>query len=116
MSNKHKSLPSDFQSYLGGVFWQQWEEDFGGDPAAALKGAGYPSGINSPASQSMSELFKWIEKSSELKSKFPNLDLFYDYEADGLTILEFLVLTKRFMDGNTNAFESSEVKSDSSEA
>lgn len=98
------SPPTEFLSYLGGVFWQQWEEDYNGDPAKALLAAGYPSGVDSDASKSLSELLQWIESNSEVLKRLPALDQFYDYEADGFTLLEFLVLTKRFIDGDISAF------------
>lgn len=105
MSCDRDNPPTAFLSYLGGAFWQDWENHFSGNPAVALRAAGYPDVPHSQASTEMAALLKWIEDISEVEAKLPQLKSFYDYEADGLSLLEFLVLTKKFMDGNTNVFE-----------
>lgn len=97
--------PTEFEAFLGGVFWQQWEGAYDGDPAKALAAAGYPSGPESEASKSLSSLLKWIEVQADVEDKIPILNQFYDYRSENMTSVEFLVLVKRFIDGDLHAFD-----------
>lgn len=96
--------PKNFETFLGGVFWEGWEEFYDGDPAKALAAAGYPSGPDSEASKSISELLKWIEFQSGIDDKVPIIKQFYDYQSNGMTVLEFLLRTKNFIEGGGSSF------------
>ena len=105
MEKDANQVPTEWDSYLGAVFWQQWEDEFDGDPVEALRSAGYPADNEHGASKAMADLLSWIEEQSDIKSKIPRLQLLYDYEANGMNLLEFLVLTKNYIDGNRHAFK-----------
>ena len=92
-------------SWLGGIFWQNWENNFEGNPIKALESAGYPAGPDHGLVKKLNDLLIWIEESSNLKEKHPSLTTLYNYEADGLTMIEFLVLTKLFAAGNRESFD-----------
>jgi hypothetical protein len=107
MSPQNDALPDRVGSYLGGVFWQQWEDAFDGNPTAALSSAGYPAGKDCDAAQTLGELLKWIEGRSKIKEMAPFLEDIYDYEGSGIGLIEFLVLTKRYIEGDKMAFSQS---------
>ena len=102
-------LVNDFISHMYGYFYQTWYEDYSG-PIDVLRDVKRDDPYGTHILEALKIIIKKVDEMPEVSSFLKNMTGDYGPDQDGLTTIEWLVLFKNFMEGNTSVFEHKNVK------